>query len=127
MKISHLLDSIINDLDMFEPTTLSSIVRFVRSHDDFPSISILVRNSKKSSKIFYNQCISLLEEGFESDVALAGLLIIVCNLDVEMDSEMYNNLVSRVSGESLSYHWARGIATSYLLNEVLSEKIRKSA
>lgn len=128
MRIAYHLDNLIEDLDVFDPTTLSSIVRFVRAHEDFPAISMLVRNSRKSSKLFYDQCISLLEgEDPENDIVLAGLLIVVCNIDVETDTEMYTNLVSRVSGSSSVYHWAKGIAKSYLLNEVLSEKIRKSA
>jgi len=128
MRIAYHLENLMEDLDVFDPTTLSSIVRFVRSHEDFPAITMLVRNGKKSSKFFHNQCVSLLEEdNSECDIVLAGLLIIVCNLDVETDAEMYTDLVSRVSGSDSTYHWAKGIATSYLLNEVLSEKIRKSA
>lgn len=128
MRIAYHLENLIDDLDIFVPTTLSGVVSFVRAHEDFPQILLLVRNSKISSKYLYNQCVELLdEEDLNSDIVLAGLLVIVCNMEAEIDSDMYNELVSRVSKRESDHHWAKGIATSYLLNEVLSEKIRKSA
>lgn len=128
MKISYHLENLIDDLDIFEPVSLSDLVGFTRSHEDFYQILLLVRNSRKSSKYLYNQCVELLdEEDLSSDIILAGLLVVVCNMDAEVDLEMYNELVSRVSEDESNHHWAKGIARSYLLNEVLSEKICKSA
>lgn len=125
MRISEHLDNLLNDLEDFEPESLNDIVHFVRSHNRFSSALMLIRNSSKSARYFLQQCDCLIEEGCPiSDVQLAGLLVIVA----EIDSEMYNDLVSRASSGAGEYHWSKGMATSYLLHkEVNSETIRKSA
>lgn len=125
MKIDYLLDSLLMDLENFEPDTLSSIVRFVRAHEDYNAITMLVRNTKRSAKHFLDQCSLLVAESNPiSDIQLAGLLVIVA----DVDNSLYDELVSSTSNGVSEYHWSRAMATSYLIHrEVLSETIRKSA
>jgi hypothetical protein len=64
------------------------------------------------------------EENPISDIQLAGLLVIVA----DVDSDLYNELVSSTSDGVSDYHWSRAMAASYLIQkEVLGETIRKSA
>lgn len=125
MKISIRLDNLLDDLEDFEPATLTDIVRFVRVHEDLRAITMLIQNSKKSSTYFTQQCDCLIEEENSiSDVQLAGLLVVAA----EIEGEMYDELMSRASLGAGNYHWSQGMATSYLLHkEVTSERIRKSA
>jgi hypothetical protein len=125
VRISEHLDNLLDALEDFEPVSLSDIVHFTKSHDAFSSALMLARNSVKSARYLLEQCNCLLEEGYPiSDVQLAGLLVIVA----EIDNEMYSVLVSRASSGAGEYHWSKGMATSYLLHkEVTSETIRKSA
>ena|SRR5271157_265761 len=118
MKLSVHIDTLLNNLVTFQPESLSDIVRFVRGHSDFNAIVLMVRNSVRSSKVFLKKCQSAI-----SDTELAGLLVIVA----EIDQEMYSELVSRTSDGVGNYHWSQGMATSYLLQKVLNETIRKSA
>jgi hypothetical protein len=118
MRLSAHLDTLLDDLVDFQPNTLSDIVRFVRCHSDFNAIVMMVRNSERSSKSFLKQC-----QGANSDIELAGLLVIVA----EIDHEMYDGLVSRASAGVGNYHWSQGVATTYLIQKVLNETIRKSA
>lgn len=125
MKIDSLLDVLLIDLENFEPDTLSSIVRFVRTHEDYNAITMLVRNVKRSARYLLNQCSLLIAENNPiSDIQLAGLLVIVA----DVDSSLYDELVSSTSDGIGEYHWSRAMAASYLIHrEVLSETIRKSA
>jgi hypothetical protein len=125
VRISEHLDNLLDDLEGFHPTSLSDIVRFTKNHCAFGSALMLARNSAKSACYLLDQCNCLLEEGYPiSDVQLAGLLVIVA----EIDTKMYSTLVSRTSNGAGEYHWSKGMATSYLLHkEVTSATIRKSA
>jgi hypothetical protein len=125
VRISKHLDNLLDGLEDFDPISLSDIVRFAKSHGAFGSALMLARNSAKSARYLLDQCNCLLEDGCPiSDLQLAGLLVIVA----EIDSEMYSTLVSRVSCGAGEYHWSKGMATSYLLHkEVTCETIRKSA
>ena len=118
MKLSANLNKLLKDLVSFHPESLSDIARFVQNHSSFNAIVLMVRNSSRSSKAFLKQC-----QEISSDIELAGLLVIVA----EIDHDMYSELVSRVSGGEGNYHWSRGMATSYLIQKVLHETIRKSA
>jgi hypothetical protein len=119
------LNNLLIDLESFEPETLSGIVSFVRSHGDYSKITMMVRNSSKSAKNLLNECLCLIAENNPiSDIQLAGLLVIVA----DVDCELYTELTSSASDGIGNYHWSRGMATSYLIQkEVLSETIRKSA
>jgi hypothetical protein len=125
MKINHILDSLIEDLESFEPVTLTDIVTFVRNHEDYSKITMLARNSTRSAKYLLNQCLLLISEKNPiSDVQLAGLLVIVA----DADSDLCNEMVSSTSNGASEYHWSRAMATSYLIRkEVLSETICKFA
>jgi len=134
MKIDSLLDGLLMDLENFEPDTLSSIVRFVRTHDDYNAITMLVRNTKRSARYLLNQCCLLIEEENPiSDIQLAGLLVIVADVDGSLYDELCFDVSMRGNVSSTSdrigeYHWSRAMAASYLIHrEVLSETIRKSA
>jgi hypothetical protein len=119
------IENLLNDLEDFNPISLNDIVRFVRMHNAFNSILMLIRNSYKSANYFLDQCYCLLENGcLISDIQLAGLLVIVADID----TEMYGILVSSTSDGASKYHWSKGMATSYLLHkEVNSATIRQSA
>lgn len=119
------LNNLLLDLENLEPDTLSGIVFFVRSHSDYSRITMMVRNSSRSAKTLLNECLCLIAENNPiSDIQLAGLLVIVA----DVDSELYRELVSSTSDGIGNYHWSRGMAASYLIHkEVLGETIRKSA
>jgi hypothetical protein len=119
------LNNLLIDLENFEPETLSGIVSFVRDHSDYSKITMLVRNSSKSAKALLNECLCLIAENNPiSDIQLAGLLVIVA----DVDCELYTELVSSTSDGIGNYHWSRGMAASYLIHkEVRGETIRKSA
>jgi hypothetical protein len=125
MKINPCLDNLIEDLESFEPNTLSDIVDFVRNYEDYSKITMLARNIVRFAKYLLNQCLMLVsEENPISDIQLAGLLVIVA----DVDSDLYNELVSSTSDGVSDYHWSRAMAASYLIHkEVLGETIRKSA
>lgn len=125
MKINPCLDNLIEDLESFEPGTLTDIVTFVRNHEDYSKITMLARNSARFAKYLLNKCLLLIsEENPISDIQLAGLLVIVA----DVDSDLYNELVSSTSNGVGDYHWSRAMAASYLIHkEVLGETIRKSA
>lgn len=129
MKISILLDSLLDDLTEFEPQSLGQITWFVRSHESFVKICMLARNGSKSAQYLLDQCECLLEDQDESsDLQLAGLIVIIGEVDKSGAYKIYDSLVSRASAESDKSHWSRGMATTYLLHkEVTSETVRKSA
>jgi len=137
MKINSYLDCLLIDLENFEPETLSGIVCFVRKHGDYSTITMLARNSKRSAKYILNQCLLLIaEKNPISDIQLAGLLVIVADVDIDLYDELTLTVarhpisrdVSSTSDELSNYHWSRAMAISSLLNkEVLGETIRKSA
>ena len=124
MKISIFLDDLLFDLEDFEPQNLNDIVYFVREHECFKAITLLLSNSKKSFQYFIEQCHVLMDEdNIISDIQLAGLLVIVG----EIDGEGHEGMVSRASQEP-DYYWSRTMAASYLLREeVISESLRQSA
>jgi hypothetical protein len=118
------IHNLLLDLESFKPETLTSIVDFVHSHKDYTKILFLVKNSNKSARIFLGICLNLIAYDILSDVRLAGLLVIVA----DVDSDLYVELVSSISNGVGNYHWSRAMAASYLIHkEVLSETIRKSA
>ena len=125
IKVNPYLDNLLFDLENHEPVSLSEIVYVVRKHGDYNTITMLVSNSKRAAKYLLNQCLLLIaEKNPVSDIQLAGLLVIVA----DVDSDLYDEIVSSASDGISEYHWSRAMAISYLLHkEVLSEKIRKSA
>jgi hypothetical protein len=125
MKINTCLDCLIEDLETFEPGTLTDIVTFVRNHEDYSKITMLARNSTRFSKYLLNQCLLLVsEENPISDIQLAGLLVIVA----DANSDLYKELVSSASNGVGNYHWSRAMAASYLIQkEVFGETICQSS
>ena len=114
--MSNFINNLLIDLENFEPETLSGIVSFVRNHCDYSKITMLVRNSSKSAKTLLNECLCLIAENNPiSDIQLAGLLVIVA----DVDCALYTELVSSTSDGIGNYHWSRGMAASYLLQKEL--------
>jgi len=125
MKIDTYLGNLLVDLESFEPDTLSGIVSFIRTHEDYSTIVMLVSNSKRSAKCLLDQCLLLISDNNStSDIQLAGLLVIVA----DVDCDLYDEMVSSTSDGVSDYNWSRAMAASYLIQkEVLGETIRKSA
>jgi hypothetical protein len=125
MKISIYLDNLLEDLEGYEVVTISEILPYIRQHSYYGAITMLIRNSERSAKYFLNQCLALLEECDPiADIQLAGLLVIA----IDVDSDVYADMMSSISEGAGNYRWSRGMAISYLLQkEVWREKIRKSA
>ena len=130
MKLN--IEKLLTDLSVFNTQTLSGIVFFVRYLRDHHRITMMVRNSVKSAKFLLDKCFDLLaEDDSISDVQLAGLLVIVA--DVELD--LFSDLISVVGREASStskdldrYHWSRGMVATYLIHkEVLNETVCKFA
>jgi hypothetical protein len=123
MKLN--LNNLLTDLESFKPDTLSSIVSFVRAHSDYSKITMMVRNSLRSVKILLKTCeILSLENSSISDIKLAGLLVIMADVNIRVCEELMSS-ASKGIGNS---HWSRAMAASYLIRkEVLNETIRKSA
>lgn len=118
------LSKLLLDLENFRPETLTSIVDFVHNHSDYNRILFLVKNSNKASKLLLSICLELIAYDTLSDVRLAGLLVIVA----DVDSDLYVELVSSILSGFGNYHWSRAMAASYIIHkEVLSETLRKSA
>ena len=91
MKAIGFIDNILDDLEYFEPESLSDIVRLVRGHDDFASLSLLVKNTKSASEYLLDQCICLVEEDcLESDIQLAGMIVIID----EANTDIYKDLIA---------------------------------
>ena len=116
MHVSEPLDNILEDLEDLDPLSLTDIVRFVRAHEEYPKIILLLKNSKKASRYFLGLCKRVI-----NDVPLAGLLVIAS----DTGDDLYNELMSRAS-QSVTYHWTIGIASGHFLREA-HETIHKSA
>jgi hypothetical protein len=128
MRISLLLDNLLDDLDILNPISLSQIIWFIKSHRHFNQICMLVHNSSKSAKYLYDQCVNLDTEENLADLQLAALIVIIGEVEITRSCSMYDTLVSRVSKNIGTNHWSRGMAISYLLSkEVNCETICKSA
>ena len=111
-------------MESLRPKSLTEIVRFVHSHKETSTITLMIRNSKNSARYFFEQCDCLIDEANPiSDLQLAGLLVILA----EVGDDMQSGLMSRASAGAGQYRWSQSMAASYLLQEVTSEKIRKSA
>ena len=125
MKIDRFLNNFLFDISRFEPDTLSSIVSFVRAHSDYNKITMLARNSKKSEECILNRCELLIAENIPLvDVRLAGLFVIMADLNSDLSQEW----VSRVSEAMDEYRWSRAMAASYIIyKEILDETICKFA
>ena len=125
MKIDINIDNLLSDLEYFIPDTLSSIVNFVRSHNEYNSISMIARNLDRVAMYLLDRCLDIIDENDSRfDVRLAGLLVIVADLD----SDLYKELVSSTLNGVSNYNWSRAMSASYLIHkEVLGETICKSA
>jgi hypothetical protein len=124
MKIERYLNNLLFDISNFTPDTLSSIVSVVREHEDYGTIIMLSRNSKRSTNCVINKCFELMS-GNDSliDVRLAGLLVIMADSKIDQDPEW----VSSFSELMDKYKWSRAMAASYLIHkEMLDEKLCKS-
>ena len=128
MKLTNRISLLLKDLGDFTPDSLSSIVRLVRSHEEFGSVLFRIRNSNRSAKIFLNLCEGLMLAGTnKADIQLAGLLVLASELDSDMSSD-HSEFLSRASKLSSRYHWSSAMAITYMINrEVLDETIRISA
>lgn len=134
MRVLDLVDNLLSDLEEFEPRSLSHIVRFVRTHDDFGRITMLARNVDRSADLLFEQCV-FSHQGVRqrvdtqtADIQFAALLYIAAEMDYTTEIGRWENLLSSASKETDEYHWSRAMAASYLLHkEVSSEKIRQSA
>ncbi len=128
MKISLLLDNLLEDLEGLSPKSLGQIVFFTKAHKHFIKICMLARNSASSARYLLNQCECLDAENEISDIQLAALIVIIGEIENQGTHNIYDTLVSRTSKEAGKNYWSRGMATSYLLlKEVNSETVRKSA
>jgi hypothetical protein len=125
MKIKYVLSEILEHLEEFKPETLSGIVDFVKNHNQYNTIVMLIRNGSKSRQYFLDQCSSLRENNNPfSDVQLAGLLVILA----EINTELATDWASRISKGSGNYKWSSAMAASYLIQkEVVDETVCKSA
>lgn len=126
MRIEDLLDNLLSDLEEFEPESLSQIIRFVRKHDDFGRITMLVRNVDRSADLLYEQCVFSHQgvrqrvETQTADIQFAALLYIAAEMDYTTEIDRLENLLSSASKESDEYHWSRAMAASYLLHKALT-------
>lgn len=128
MKISSILDDLLDDLAEFEPQSLGQIVWFTRNHKHFVKVCMLARNSSKSAQYLLDQYECLDTEDDLSDLQLAALIVIIGEIENQKSYHIYDKLVSRASNGAGNSKWSRGMATTYLLHkEVTSETVRKSA
>lgn len=125
MRINISLHNLLFGLENFEPNSLTSIVDFVISHNEYNTITMFVRNSRRSARYLLDECELLISElNKTSDIQLAGLLVILA----AVDGHIFEEMVSRTFQGIGEYNWSRAMAASYLIHkEVLSETVCKSA
>jgi hypothetical protein len=126
MKIKFYISRLLGDLQTLEPESLSNIVRYVRNHITFTTITLLTRNTKSAANYILDQCLDLFDEKDPvSDIQLAGLMVVVA----DVYGDKYSDLVSRTSSATGNYYWASAMATSLIINkEVLeNEELRITA
>ena len=130
MKIAQAINSLLLDLDSFQPKTLSDIVFFVKKHNSFGKITMLGRNLDESREYLHKQCLYLsvflwFNPNPKTDLQLAALLCLGSLIDSSLETKTFEKLLSRTSRKTDTFKWSRAIATSYLLHqEVFCEKLR---
>lgn len=115
--INKILDDVLN----FEPVTITGMVNFVRNHDKYKSIILLINNSNAAIRYLVDQCLTLISyNNIVDDLKISVLLVILADINHPLEFVKQSLLVDSV------YHWSRALAASSLVNrEVFSETICK--
>jgi hypothetical protein len=133
VRITSYIDDLLDDLETLKPRCLTDICRFVKNHPTFMPITMFARNLDQSGLYLYDMSICLLQairlksDPRTIDIQLAALLYLVGEVYGSRQDRKRDPLLSSASKETSQYHWSRAMASSILLQEVASEKIRQSA